>query len=48
MPNNQYETFEFIYKLCTSNVYWLSFEPNLRVMTANNQFNVRTVLNFSK
>ena len=23
MPNNQCETFEFIYKLCTSNVYWL-------------------------
>ena len=48
MPNNQCETFEFIYKLCTSNVHWLSFEPYLRVMTGNSQFNVRTVLNFSK
>ncbi len=46
MPNNQCETFEFIYKLCTSNVHWLSFEPYLRVMTGNSQFNVRTVLNF--
>ena len=48
MPNNQCETFEFIYKLRTSNVHWLSFEPYLRVMTGNSQFNVRTVLNFSK
>ncbi len=39
--NNQCETFEFIYKLCTSNVHRLSFEPYLRVMTGNSQFNVR-------
>ena len=37
MPNNQCETFEFIYKLCTSNVHWLSFEPFLRVMTGSSQ-----------
>ncbi len=43
MPNNQCETFEFIYKLCTSNVHSkLSFEPYLRVMTGNMRFNVRT------
>ena len=48
MPNNQCETFEFIYKLCNSNVHWLSFEPYLRVMTGNSQFNVRTALNFFK
>ena len=48
MPNNQCETFEFIYKLCTPNVHWLSFEPYLRVMAGNSKFNVRTVLNFSK
>ena len=45
MPKNRCETFEFIYKLWTSNVYWLNFTPYLRVMTGNSQFNDRTVLN---
>ena len=45
MLNNQCETFEFIYKLWTSNVLCLNFTPYLRVMTGNSQFNDRTVMN---
>ena len=44
MPNNQCETFEFIYKLWTSNVHWLNFTPYLRVMNGSGQFKVRTNL----
>ena len=44
MPNNQCETFEFIYKLWTSNVHWLNFTPYLRVMNGNGQFYVHTIL----